>query len=1255
MLRPNPLPFLPSGRALRRYRTALQAALAAEPVAQLLPNLLSLPLQLAPFPDAAAVLAHPGPLALIGPPASGRTLAMLQLARSWAEGGAAGALLYLPLAELDAPNLSPRAVIADAATRVGLSPTLADGGRSGLLLLDDWELLSADRRAVWQAMLTTTAPRWRALRAVIALPPGEIWPGLHPLWLSQPDAATASAWLTHLLPGHDLEPILAALEREPLAPLLHSLADLALLALTYPIAGLATSRTELYEQAYALVRPLLGEDGALAQRGQAAEGAGGEPPLPVLGPGATPHIGRALLRHYRLARGFAGGDDLEALANLAPAERVAVAPLAAGLLDDPTPVLAALWRDGQPELGDLQALAACAAESPRRGPLWGLRLVERLADPAAPPEERALLERIGPALPALLAAAATADEPRASAALVAACAALPDKAPLCLGLIDDSSAPERLRWAAADLLADGAVAPELLAAPPSDDRTALAARCFVAATAGPATLSLLASEPLRDGLAALLADTAAGERRTAAARAVASAAELPDELRALALSAAGDQFLVERSAAESSPTMRRAALEALADGPPEEAIAAIGRNLALPETSELARREALDVAARLDSPAATGLLARVAIDSAQSLAVRLHAVDLLAGRGHGGMLVLQRLAAAGLPAVLRAAAVGHLGRLGAAEALPLLRNLLEASGPPLLRRAAASALGALGRHPALRDQAAAALITGLRRLGVDTLLGERLAKALGHTGANAALAILASLLAPSLETALRTAWLRRVPELATVPATAWPDLPLADDTRRALMDALADGSTTADPPNSFDELTARQAARIAATAASAIADLVDARPDLRPAALAALRQAAAGELRTDVARAILDALGRAGYAAAELAAILDAPSTPTLRWLAIERLGVAEGARDALQRRLAEGQDDRFLQGAIIALLGEHRHSAALPTLRRLARASEAEPQLRRAAMVALGRIPEPEAAQALAAIAADGNTPTELRIAAADALPADLSADVRAMLRQAARAARTAELGVALSRALARAGDREALPALVRSAQSDHGADAVASIEAIARLGDESTAPLLVRVSQSPTAAPGVRLAAVIALLQLCGAEYEALLRDYLAAPSPPLRLQAYAALAELRPDDPRLGEPLVALDAPLALRLQILRHLAAIGPDAPIVRAVVAASDEQPQLRLVAAAALEKARDPAAAEALAAALVAPPDEPLALPVLRWRCISALGTLARSGGPAADAARERLTAIAADASQPPEHLQWAGEALLGC
>ncbi len=396
MLTTNSLPFLPAGRALRQHRLLLQELLTAEPAVHLLPGLLSLPLGAAPLPDPAAIMAGPALLGLAGPPTSGRSLALLQVAQRWASSGAPGAVLYLPLVQADAPNLSPRAVIAGAVHRAGLPPALADGGRPGVLLLDDWELLAADRRAIWRAALTASAQSWPALHAVVALPEGERWDELALVELPAPDEARAAAWLAHLLPGHDTAPLVAALRREPLARLRSSLADIALLALTYPLAGMPAGRSELYEQAYALVRPLAAEA----------------------------NIGRAALRHYRLARSLAGGDDLETLASLAPTERAAVAPLAAGLLDDPLPVLAPLWGDGTPDQADLRALAACALESPARAPLWGLRLVERLASPEAPEAERALLHSLAPALPALLAAAAQADEPRALAAAAATARAL---------------------------------------------------------------------------------------------------------------------------------------------------------------------------------------------------------------------------------------------------------------------------------------------------------------------------------------------------------------------------------------------------------------------------------------------------------------------------------------------------------------------------------------------------------------------------------------------------------------------------------------------------------------------------------------------------------------------------------------------------------------------------------------------------------------------------------------------------------------
>jgi hypothetical protein len=186
--------------------------------------------------------------------------------------------------------------------------------------------------------------------------------------------------------------------------------------------------------------------------------------------------------------------------------------------------------------------------------------------------------------------------------------------------------------------------------------------------------------------------------------------------------------------------------------------------------------------------------------------------------------------------------------------------------------------------------------------------------------------------------------------------------------------------------------------------------------------------------------------------------------------------------------------------------------------------------------------------------------------------------------------------------------------------------------------------------------AAPGVRLAAVAALLRLGGAEYEPLVREYLAAASPPLRLQAYAALAAVFPDDPRLAEPLADPDAPLALRLQALAHLATHYPEAPIIAAVLAAADEHPQIRLDASAILARSANSAAVAALAAAL-APPlpaTEPAPL-LLRRRCAHSLGAVARQAVPAAEEARIRLSILAADPDQTPEHRHWAAEALLGC
>lgn len=1262
MLTTRALPFLQGRRALRRYSADLESRIAAEPAVRLLGSLLSLPLGVEPLPDPAAILALRTPIALTSQPAGGRTLALLQTAARWAGLADDAPALYLPLSSVDAPNLSPRAIVAGAAHRAALPASFAEGKRAGILLVDDWEQLGADRRALWQSYLEGGAAQWQALRAVVALPEGAAWNGLYPLHIGPPDDQRLMLWLAHLLPDHDGAPILAALRAEPLATLRASLADLVLLALTYPIIGLPGSRAQLYEQAYALVRPQL-EDELAARDEERPEG---ERSSSAFGPVSPILIGRSLLRHYRLARALAGGDDLETLADLAPAERAAVAPLAAGLLDDPTPVLAPLWADGD-DPANLRALAACARETPERAPLLGLRLLERLADPAAPPELGALLAPLEPALPALLAAAAREDEPRAVAALGRVAAALPDTHAAWLQLCDDLAAPAGLRWAAADILAAAPPAPAILAAPPPDaPPEALAPRAYVAAVSGPewrAALAthggeLAAGQALRHSLLPLFRSPRAGERRVAAARALFLDPAVPEALRALALEHAGGGAVVEQAAGAAAPALRRAALAALAAAGPEAALAALSRALAQPAAVAAARHEILDAIAAVPHGGATAALTRAALDAELPLTARLRAVDLLAGRGPAGILLQRRLlATAALPVALRCAAAGHLGRLGAGEALPALAALLAAPDEPLLRRSAASALGALAQRPELREPATAALLAGLRRAATDTAVGERIARALGNSGAAAALPALTGLMAPGLAEILRGAWLRAAPLLERTPAFAWPGLELPAPVRQALVDALADGGTLADPPSRVVELTARQAARLAMAAAQGLADLA-AGDQLRAAALEALRRAARSEGRADVARVALAALGQVGDPTAELGALLDDPAaSPNLRWLAIEVLG--EGARtlDMLRRRLDRGADEPFVETMVVEALGRGRYAPALPALRRIARGGGADPHLRRTAVAALGRLDHPEAAAALAALAADQGAPTELRGAAAAALPDTLGESERGALRQALRVERLpAELAAALARALARAGEGEAITPLVRSAQGDTGADAVASIEALASLGDQSVAPILVRVSQSPMAAPGVKLTAVAALLRLGGAEYEALVREYLVAPSPPLRIQAHAALAVAFPDDPRLGAPLADPAAPLALRLQALGHIAARSPDAPIIVAAMAAPDEQPQLRLAAAQVLAASTRPEAAQALGAALAPPePDYELPPPVLRRRCAQALGGLARGDGPSAETARDQLARMASDPDQAPEHRHWATEALLGC
>ncbi|MBX0327895.1 hypothetical protein K2Z83_09435 [Oscillochloris sp. ZM17-4] len=576
MLTPRSLAFLQGGRPARRARDEAQRRIQGEPAVRLLPGLLDIPLA----PDLDAALARPGGLAFCGPPGSGRSLALLQLQHRWVSAGAGGPAIALSLAADDAPNLSPRAVVAGAIHRAGLPPAYAEGGHPMLLLIDDWEDLPADRRAVWRGY-ALAATGWAAARVAICLPPGEEWPGIASLALASPDDNALAIWFGRLLPGHDSGPIIAALGREPLAALRANVGDLLLMALIYPIAGVSASRPQLYEQAYALARPLLDEaDGRLS-------------------------VGRAALRHYRLARGLAGGADLAALAALPAHEVAAVAPLAAGLLGDPRPVLNLLWADGEPSPGALRGLASCLRERPSEAPAQGLRLVELLAAR----DEQDLLSMIGPGLPDMFASVGPGDQERATRALYALAERQPGHplADLLLMLIDRPDIGETLRWAAADILAARPAPPAGLDAPPAEaDILALAARAHAVALAAPALRPALLGEALRPGLDALLAGAGGAGRRAAASAALIADPECPGELRALALAGAPGHAegapLLQRALADRSPALRCSALAALAARPADEAIRLLGAALAA-AGDEAATGDLLAAAAQIAQPA----------------------------------------------------------------------------------------------------------------------------------------------------------------------------------------------------------------------------------------------------------------------------------------------------------------------------------------------------------------------------------------------------------------------------------------------------------------------------------------------------------------------------------------------------------------------------------------------------------------------------------------------------------------------------
>ncbi|WP_129674178.1 hypothetical protein [Candidatus Chloroploca sp. Khr17] len=1230
---------------LRMCRTRIEARLSREPALRLMEPLLRLPLGFDVATEYAAFIETPTALGLVGPPASGRSLALMQLAAHWVAHPSDRPLLYLALGDDDLLNLPPRAVLARAAYQAGLPEQFVAHQRPGLLLLDDWEVLALPRRAIWQQFLVSAQRTWPTLRIALTLPLRGAWDGVRLRPLALPTETTIAQWLAHLLPTYDLAPLLAALHGAPLAPVRESLAELALLALIYPIGGIPSSRAALYAQAYALAEPLLTNYSVIEVAGTGPSRNGR-----MLHAGVA--VGRLHLRSYEQARVLADADP-HALTDLPVEERTAVAALSAGLRVDPVPLFEMLARETD-DFDNLRALVACVREMPTYAPGLHLRLVEYLTAAGTDEERQALLVELAPVLPVLFAAAAAHDEARTLAAMRATAPLLTPLPTIWLELGGRSGVPSALRRLAADLLIDLAPTPELLAevAPDAPD-AAYAFRAYVAACVDGATRQLLALSPLREGCASLLNDETMGTQRTRAALALLDDPAVPEELRALALACANRHDLVEEAAVADAPILRRAALQSLANEAPSVALLALTRVLLRPEATRIARREVLDALAVVPHPGRPMLLARICVSAALPLITRLDALDVLARQGAPSIVLLRRLLARpGLPLVVRVRAAEHLAARGLPELGPTWVALLTGDAPALVKRVAALALGDVGAHPASGASAAIALRRALQRAILDPRLASVIVEALGKTGDRTALSIFTALLVPSFITVLEAHWQRVAPELAQTPALAWPDLPLPPPVQRILAEALADNPRLAHPATRFAAMVEAQAGHLALAAISGMAHLAHT-VGMREQVVTALRRALWAEQRRDVAQALLITLARLRHPAEELGALLQATELDLrLRLMALEWLGGDPAVQRMLGERLVLQRDEPAIRAAMLEQLSH----PAIPTTVVGARARDPgeDPLVRYAAIAALGRSVQYEAQMSLLGLVRDPAEADEIRLAALEALPATLMEASMKQLRQLFHQHQEGVLAPAMARVLARNRDATGLACLLEAVQSASGPAMLAILDVLRLLDDPQITPVLTRLSQHSAVAPALRLAALATLLRRGEQDVLPLLQRYLTDPSPPVRVQAYTLLEEFAPANLRLEDPLDDPDAPLVLRLKALSYRAERTFDADWLCALTGKSDQPLALRLAAITALAHATEPSVVVRLEALLHLPqglPDHPL--PIIRRQCQATLGCLAQGEGACAEAALTTLARLSCEEGPVAGQRSWATEVLL--
>ncbi|MGQ9481751.1 HEAT repeat domain-containing protein [Chloroflexus sp.] len=1191
--------FLPR-RLPCEVRSTIEQWLDAEPLHRVLPGALDLPFAIDLEP--ASILADTRHLALLGPPASGRSLALAQIAHRWLAGQTTVPLIRLLLSEIDTPSLTPRAIVVRTLARRNLAPNPLEHNLPCLLLVDDWEDLPLARRSIWQRFLTSLSERWPQARAVITLPPGELWPGFRHHALTPLPSELLSSWLQALFPHTDTQTLLPLFEHDPLILLRERPAELIMLALTQPLSGWPVSRAALYERIAAFAAPILATSNDQAGW----------------------RIGYSAYRAYQQALTLAAQPQLDAtsIRNAGTQWRALCLPLTFGIIPDPQPLITALAEANIPTGERLFLIARALRERSRLDPALSRPILEELCQYGGE-----ALNTLVPALPIILIDIGRIQPAQVNTLLERIVGQLPPTAATTLltDLLDAGDAPPALRWQAIDLLCQRRTLPPPL--PPHTDLIGQAGRCLLAVVHND-TLSWLAHPSLQLGLRLLLSGAAGEERQQTIAHHLLHHLDLPPSVRALAPAALPLADLVQ-AAADPMAEVRQAARSVwLRSGHVDQ----LARFVTQPHQPWLARDEALtDLAAH---PVGATFLAGFALSRRLTLDLRLRAIRLLHRLNNGLSLLKRLLQTETEPAIVRAAAAHQLAHYP--QAVSVLTPFLSPHHPPLLRRTAGYALGQIAaqNHPAA-VAARTTLIQHLHQPDIDTGFTITIITAPGLCGSRQALSALGHLITPTFGVQLLDAWLSALPALIG-PVEQW--FQEADDIRRAVLADLfiTSGTTIDNGDNLLDRpsaLIALQVLQIRSAAVRAINLIGRQQPALEPAVRALFDVTL---LDSSAPRPFADLLGI--YATNDLVHIArNATDDPLLRSAALNTIAERPDGTQALIQ-LAR-QADTNLACAALDRVRPPFSAETIEILLTMAGAEHSEP-IRFMALQVLGRGADSSTTPQLMNIVNNEQESPALRAAALDAVASAPIDRVIELMTTQPDPPRSAAL-----RALSRSDCPAPINLLHRMAFDTDRACGLAAVNALAAQID-TAAPILMRIIRSHPDLT-IRLTAAAALRDMAGPEAIAVFVEGLLSPYPALQTQAFALLAAADPQHPLLRQLIIDPKMPDILRLLALQHLCTVAPADAMIRKIACDTSTSERLRCFAIRALAQQTDEETMACLAQLANEPGEQSLAI---RYTAITVLTQQCQDFN---TCARSALTTLAT--SPIPEVALWAGTALLDC